>query len=358
MPAPEHDALRAERSALAQRLAQGLAAQTPLAELQALQSRLQFIDGVLAAPAPRGRALRRHVIALTVVAALVSLAALLPMPRVAFTLELVAGAAQLQMNGKGSLAAQTLDGELRAEGFARLESADATLVRRAADSGADQLALRAERLALRRISFPAGAGLEFESGATSVRLALTGAAHSAEFELGGQVSSSFAGSPRETNRYPVAEWIKLVATDAPTELWLAHQADRNYLWRGLQPESLRFVERQSDADGQVRLVSALRQATLRLPATERELQLPSGSGLELDGLRLDQAEMQLGDALTLKVSGSARRLVHTSGGFDRSLKPSLLDYAAHNHSLALLWSAAAALWGIGTWLHKTLGDGS
>jgi hypothetical protein len=95
MKSLEHAGLRAQRSALAQRLAQGLADQTPLAELKDVQARLQLIDGVLAAAAPRGQAWRRHLIALLVVAAVVSLAALLPMPRASFALELEAGAAQM-----------------------------------------------------------------------------------------------------------------------------------------------------------------------------------------------------------------------------------------------------------------------
>ena len=45
-----------------------------------------------------------------------------------------------------------------------------------------------------------------------------------------------------------------------------------------------------------------------------------------------------------------------AGGFAQSLEPSWLDYAAHNHGLGLLWSAAGLLWGISTWLRKQFGD--
>jgi hypothetical protein len=103
-------------------------------------------------------------------------------------------------------------------------------------------------------------------------------------------------------------------------------------------------------------VSSLRQGVLRLPATGRELHLLAGSGIELDGLRLEQAELSLGDRVTLKLSGSARRLVVDNGGFEQSMKPSLLDYAAHNHTLGLLWSAAGLLWGISTWLRRVFVD--
>ncbi|WP_296443059.1 hypothetical protein [Rhodoferax sp. UBA5149] len=356
MTTPEQAALRAQRSALALRLAQGLGEATPVAELKDLQTRLQLIDGVLADAAPPGHALRRHLIALLLVAAAVSLAALLPMPRVSFVLELDAGAAQMRMIKSGNLAGQPLDGEMRAEGFSRIESADPALAQRALDGGASQLALQAQRLNLRRISFPAGARIDFEAGAQTVRVAIDGTAHAAEFEIGGQASSSFGGSPREAGNYAVAEWLKLVAGTAPTELWFTRKPERSYLWRGLQPDSLRLVERQSGADAQVRLVSALRQGLLRLPATGRELRLIAGSGLELDGLQLDQADLTLGEQVGLRLSGSAQRMVLETGGFQQSLKPSLLDYVAHNHGLGLIWSAAGLLWGISTWLRKALGD--
>lgn len=348
--------MRAQRSALAQRLAKGLGEEAPLTDLKEIQARLQLIDGVLADSAPPGRALRRHLTALLVVAAVVSLAALLPMPRVSFVLELETGAAQMRMRNSGNLSSQTLDGEMRAEGFSRIESADPTLAQRARDGGASQLGLQAQRLSLRRISFPAGANLDFEGGTQTVRLAVDGSAHAAEFEIGGQVSSSFGGSPRESGNYAVAEWLKLISDTAPTELWFARKPERGYLWRGLQPGSLRLVERQAGATGEVRLVSALRQGVLRVPATGRELRLIAGSGLELDGLQVEQADLTLGEHVTLRLGGSAQRMVVETGDFKQSLKPSLLEYVAHNHSLGLLWSTAGLLWGISTWLRKAFGE--
>ena len=360
MSGPELAALRAERDLLARRLTQGLVEQAALADLREAKERLQLIDSVLlentVPHVDRWQGLRRHGLALLGVAALVSLAALVPMPRVAFALELKAGAAQLQMAGAGSLASQTIDGELHADGFARAESADAALMQRARDNGVSPLALRAERLQLRRIGWGAGARLDIEAGTPAVRLVIDGAPSSAEIEFGGAVSSSFGGAPREQASVDIAEWLKLGSDQGAAELQLARKADRVFSWRGLQPQALRFVERQAGADGQVRLQSSLHSGLLRLPATERELRLAPGSGLELDGLQLDQAELVLGDELTLKVSGSARSLRADSGGFSRSLAPSWLEYAAHNHGLGLLWSAGVLLWGLSTWLRKQFGD--
>lgn len=356
MTSPEPNELRVQRSTLAQRLHQRVREEAPLTELKDLQARLQVIDSVLTDSIPRNRALRRHLGALLLVAVIVSLVALIPMPRVSFVLELDAGAAQLRMRNPGNLSGQTLGGEMRAEGFDRVESADPKLVQRALGGGAGQIGLQAQRLNLRRISYPAGASLDFQAGAQTVRLAIEGAAHSAEFELGGEVSSSWGGSPRESSNYVVTEWLKLTSNATPTELWFARKLEHNYVWRGLQPTSLRMVERQADTDTQVRLVSALRKGVLHLPATGRDLNLISGSGLELDGLELDQADLSLGDQVALKLSGSAQSITLETGGFKQSLKPSLLEHLAHNHSLGLLWSTAVLLWGASTWLRKILGD--
>ncbi len=347
----------------------------PLADLKEVQARLQMVNFALDAavanqprPKPHATALYRHLAALIVVAALVTLAALLPMPRASFALELEAGSAQLLMQDKGNLDGQGLGNEFRAEGFTIFESADVAMQQRARDGGAEQIGVVAERLSLRRIAFPAAATLDFEAGSPMVRLAINGAPniaphsapdrepHSAEFEFSGAVSSSFGGAPREASNYSVAEWIKLVSGPAPTQLWLARAPDKNLVWRGLKPVSVRWVERQANADGQVRWVSAIRSGVIRLPATHGEVALRPDSALEMDGLQLELADLTLGSTVGLKLSGSASRIDLNTAGFKQSLKPSLLEYAARNHSLGLVWSAAGLLWGISAWLRKLLGD--
>jgi hypothetical protein len=348
-------ALRQQRAALARQLASGLLGQAPLAELQGTRDRIAMVDTALAAQTPHGSRWRGPALALLAVAAGVSVAALWPMPRVSFVVELEAGAAQLRMREAGTLGPQGLEGMLRAEGFDRIESGDPAWRRRAEANGASPLGLTAEGLSLRRIRFPAGATLGFEGDARTVRLSIEGAPSAARFELSGATSSSLGGAPREANRYAVAEWVELTSTSAPGALWFDRRADRRYVWRGLQPAALRLVERQPDADGQVRVGSALRRAVVRLPATGRELTLGSASGLELDGLQLEQSELALGEQVGMKLSGSAQRFVVSTGGFSESLKPSLLEYAARNHTLELLWSAAGVLWGVSSWLRKAAG---
>ena len=352
--------LQAQRRALQEQLLQGLASAAPLAQVQDMQNRLRLLDGVLAgAPGTRWRAWRRQAVALVAVGAVVSAVAWVPSPRTPFTLEVQASAAQLQMDAAGSLGGQALAGALRAEGYSRLETADPGLAQRAREAGdASQLALQAERLNLRRVSYASGALLDFSAGAPAARLAIEGAVHAAEFEFGGAVSSSLAGAPAVAARYEVAEWLKLSAGATATELWLAGRPDRPLVWQGLRPRSVRLMARQADADGQVRLGSALQKAVLRLPSIEKELTLAAGSQLELDGLQVEQAELSVGPVLNLRLSGTASRLQVQTAGYARSLVPSLLEVLAHNHSLGLLWGAAGLLWGISTWLRKQWGEGA
>ena len=349
-------ALQSRREALARSLSERLEEDAPMEVVRELRERLQIVDEQLARSVPSASAWRRPALAMLAVAALVSIAAIVPMPRVSFALDLDAGAAQLQMGNDGSLGGDVVDGELRAAGFERLESGDATLTQRARDEGAGQLGLRAASLRLTRQRYPAGARIDMESGARSVRIAIDGAPQAAEIEVAGTVSSSLGGAQRQQLEVPVAEWIKLSSDKAPTELWLARSGQHDYRWRGLQPVALRFVERQVGADGQVRVVSSLRRGTLRLPATARELALLPGSNLVLDDLRLEQADVSLGDKMALHANGSAGRMDMTIGGFSESLKPSLLEHVAHNHALGLLWSAAGLLWGIATWLRKAFDE--
>lgn len=350
-------ALRERRAALAGQIAQALRVDAPLADVQALHGRLELIDGVLAAAQAPRRASPwgRQAVALAVVAMLVTAAALVRMPRVEFALEVDAGAVQWTAAQAGQLAGQNVAGDLRAEGFERIESADAALLQSAQDHGAAAFNLRAERLVLRSLSYGSGARIDLQAGSPALQLAVDGAAHSVQLEFGGTVQTSFGGTPRQTRQVPVVEWLRLRADASPTELWFARKADPPLRWRGLPASSLRFVERAQDGQGAVRLESALRHATLKLPATERELTLATGSALSLDGLVLERCELVVGDTIVLAASGSARRIATSTGGFERSLSPSVLEYLSHNHGLGLLWSAAGLLWGLSAGLRKLWG---
>ena len=358
--------LRALRDEAASRLALRLSEpDAPLSELRELLERVKLAEAALADPR-RQRALRLRIVlgSLLAVALVLSVAATVRMPSVAFSLELDADAAQMQLGPAGEVGAQTLAGSLQARGWARLDTANATLRTLGANARPPQLDISAQLLRLQRISYPADSllriaagpaavGLTFEAPQGLLRLELD-AAGPAALNLGN------SGAPVRLDFGP-GEWIGLEAGDAassqrppPLDLQLGRTGTQTLTWLGLQPRGLRFVDRQIVGGGQTRIVSALQRATINLPATGGMVKLQAGDRLEIDGLDVERCELVAGSSLALRVSGTAREMRAGVGGFDRSLKPSVLEFVARNHALLLLWSAAGGLWGAGLWLRKLL----
>lgn len=365
MTATETRRLHGLRAVAARQLAQRLqAGDAPLAELRELQERVRLIDTVLGDPALQRQARRRALAgSLLAVALLTSLAAAVEMPSLPFSLELGASAAALRMDAAGELGPQALDGELQVEGYSALASADAALVQRARAQRADRIGVQASHLRLRRLAYPAGSLLRLQAGAEAARIAVESPQPPivVELEMAGPTAIDLnAADGRSRIDYGPGEWLRLVAGDPaaaqrkppPLTLVLPRRADRSLGWRGLQPTALHFVERQSRGAAPPVFVSALTQARITLPATGAELRLQAGDGLELDGLVLERCELSLGSELRMSLSGSARVMRTRVGAFERSLKPSLLEFLARNHTIELLWGAAAMLWGTTTWLRK------
>ena len=364
MPESDVTPLRALRIAAASQLAQRAAqADAPLGELRELQERLHLLDAALAESAP---APKRHwqvpLVSALVVATLVSLAAAIPVRRVPFTLDLQARAVSLQFDDKGELASQSVDSELRVDGFTRLESPATSLAKAAAQSSPDRIALNAPHLSLRRVGYPSGSVLIVEAG-PQVRLSLQAPRSPvvAELEFTGPTTWHFGDTPtRQSDNYTHLEWARLIGGDTaapnlrppPLDLWLDRPAGRDYTWKGLRPVTLEFIERSAAAQAVV--TSSLEQASITLPATGAQVQLAGGDRLELAGLELERFELVVGDRVGIKLSGSARTLTTRTSDFERSLKPSLLEFVARNHTVGLFWSAAVMLWGVVAWLHKQL----
>lgn len=368
MPAlDDATALAGVRAEAARRLAERAADPTaPLPELRDLQERLRLIDAGLAARSapPPGRRWPPALWPVLAVAALVSVAAAVPVRSVPFTLDLRAQAVTLRLDAAGELASQPVDTELRIEGQTRLDSPAETLTKAAVESGPDRLLLRAPQLTLRRVAYPAGSTLVVRSG-PQVQLTFDAPRPplTAELEFAGstswRVGDAAASAPAT---FEHAEWVRASAGDAaqpdrrppPLELWLGRAAGKTYAWSGLRPVALQFVERRAgDAGGGNSVVaSSLEQAHLTLPATGGDVKLGAGDRLEIAGLVLERLELAAGDSVGIKLSGTARVLTTRTGDFERSLKPSLLEFIARHHTLSLFWSAALMLWGAIAWVRK------
>ena len=375
MAAPD-DALRAQRGALADTLAQRLATGTaPLPELRALQERLTLLDAALldrSARGPRGERVDRgprRAAALLWPVGLVGLlllaAASLPVPSVPLSLSIKASSLQLVLGEATRLGPLAASAGLRVEGFATLESADAGLVQAAADQQANSLSVRTADSRLRALLLPAGASLDIEAGSDATAL-LVDSAHSpvvVELELRGAATLLLGDAGQALVRdYGPGEWLRLTTANAaqpgqalpPLRLALARRGDPPLRLAGLRPTRLRLVERHDAAVGAVAQASSLLGATLTLPATGQVLSLAAGDGLELDGLRLERFEIVAGAPLQIELNGSARGLRQRVGEFERSLKPSWLEYLARHHLAQLLWASAGVLWAALAWLRRLL----
>lgn len=367
MAADDTSGLRDLRAGVARRFAERAGmADAPLAELRELQERLLLLDAAIAhLPDADRRRRRARWLALVAVAAVLSLGALIPVPSVPFSLEAEAGTVRLHLAAPGALGPQAVAGELRLDGYSALASPAADLMGRPGAQGAGRLVIGAARLNLRRISYPAGADIELAGGATAATVMLhgqTGPA-SVDIEWSGHAAIRFGqGGQVWQADYPYAERLRALAvaplgTPPPMIVTLARPAQTEYGWTSLRPQAVRFVERRLDEGTEAGILSSLRKAHIVLQASAAELTLGEGDDLELDGLELQRCDVVLGPVVKVKMAGTARNLLTRTGHFERTLKPSLLEYAARHKTVALLWSAALVLWGAVQWLQRLAGEG-
>lgn len=365
MPSPTSEALGAQRGVLATHLAERLVAgDAPLSELGDLQERLRLIDCVLAEQRAGSDGHIRQVLApMALVAIALTLAATVPVPKVPLSLELRATAATLQLAEQTTLGPLALSGASRIEGVTTLESPDTALNRAFSSGRSDALSLQGDETRLRALQVPADARLTLQTGRGAMLVRVEGerAPTTAEFELRGKASLRFGdASHAEERNYEHSEWLRVTAGDGepatatppPLALSLGSSAEQPARLTGLKPVALRFAERR-DAGGAVASVgSSIEGGTIALPATDDTLQLAAGDWLEVDGLTVERCEVVAGAPLTLRLNGSARSLRLRVGEFERSLKPSWLEYTARHHLVQLLWGSAAVLWGALAWTRK------
>ena len=344
-------------------------------ELRELQERIKLLDASIAEQAARAQhRLASLLWPVALVSLLLLVAASVPVPRVPLSLTLKASALQMDLAEATQLGPLAVNADIRVEGFSTLESADPTLVAAAAQVHADSVSLQAAETRLRALHLPAGASLGVEARRTALALSVDSARGPviAELEMRGASSLRIGDGAESLLRdYTRSDWLRLVAGDAakpaqappPMALNLARRSndvdEKSPLQlSGLKPSRLRFVERREGAVGDpgALVASSLLGGTLTLPATSQTLALAAGDGLELDGLRIERFEIVAGLPLRVELNGSAGGLRQRVGEFERSLKPSWLEYLSRHHLTQLLWGSAAVLWGALAWLRRQFGD--
>lgn len=360
---------------LAARLAEGHA---PLPELRELNERLGLLDAALAAPVkaaahstgsqPTHRA-RPVLWPLVLVGAILLLAATVPVPSTPLTLNVQASSVKLGLTDAAVLGVQLVGGQLRIEGFSALESPDPALAQASPGEQVNSLVVRGEQTQLRALNLPAGTELTLRAQGDGATLTVdsTRSPVVADVEMRGKTSLRLGDSAAALERdFGHSEWLKVMGGDAAQPgqraplmtLSLARRGESTLRIDSLRPRSLQFSEPQAGAGIVSAKGSSLDSGTLTLPSTGQTVAINGGDWLEIDGLEVQRCEITLGTAVSIKLTGSARVLRLKVGDFDRSLKPSWLEFVARHHLAGLLWGSAALLWGALAWVRKYFSMGS
>ena len=363
MAAP--DRLRELRADVAAQLAAHLlSGNAPMPELRELQERLKMLDGALAEQGARNQ-LRPAIVLWPVmlVVSVLLVAASVPVPNVPLTLEVQASSVTLGLPSASVLGAQSINGELRIEGFTSLESPDSVLAGTASRERADKVIIQSDQTWLRALKLPAGARLTVQTRGdmTSLLVESPRSPVVAEVEVRGKTTLRLGDAETALERsFGHSEWLRLVGGDAartdqrapPMTLWLPRRGDSMMPLDGLRPGTLVFSERREGSDTVSAVGSSLNGGTLSLPTIGQTLRIDGGEWLEMDGLVVERFELIAGAVVLLKLSGSARVLRLKVGAFERSLKPSWLEHISRHHLVNLLWGSAALLWGSLAWVRK------
>jgi hypothetical protein len=114
----------------------------------------------------------------------------------------------------------------------------------------------------------------------------------------------------------------------------------------LNPASLRFVERVASGTGGQAFASSVLEGTISISAMERTEKLELGDVIVIGGLSVEMARVTVDDRIHLRLRGVAGDIRVGSGNFARHVAPTMLEYLAKNHILALLWTLAGTLGGL------------
>jgi hypothetical protein len=107
-------------------------------------------------------------------------------------------------------------------------------------------------------------------------------------------------------------------------------------------------------DSETPFASGIMKGSVTVLSTGEKLPLQEGSRLRLEGTEGIISRLAIGpEGSTLIFEGAVRSAIIGPSGFERQLKPSLLDYLYHQQRLGFFWAAASFLWGL-LWSARTL----
>ena len=301
-----------------------------------------------------------------IVGVIVTVLAVWPMHSVPFTLKVFASAVDLTSGANGAVEEISLRPPVRVAGMNRVESGLLENSSRSTHGGA---LILAGGVRLTSASLPENSVLTLASGARSFSLTTQGAGRGLADQL--EVSGANVSIRDESAPEAVPAWIhgdfEAVAEPVifyrdPTPAGRGPAPLSSLILRaagvaapaqivGLTPTSLRFVERTSAAGNKSPFKTSVLSGELTIVSTGSRYALSPDDTVELSGIRSDRCDVSISDRLEIQASGSATGLRIVRSGFERSVKPSVLEFASSNHRLAALWGGVVFLWGLlwSTW---------
>lgn len=337
-------------------------------ELQRAGRRLELLDRAIGQLETRTwtRAGRFFLVVL-VTAVIVTALVLWRTSSVSFALDLHARAASFRLADGARLGAIRIHGPVQLRGLTSVDSPllDPELARRS-----DTAHLEAKQLELSSLQLPKGASVHLERQADSVALTvqIPSGAVIASFEAGDETTLSLGAngarrtpaiakrvfSEPETFVFSSAAPAGAEMPPAAFELVAANMGMPISL--ELQPRSAAFVEQRVGVDGSREFVSSIVGGTIAIAEVERKYAIEERDVLRITDLAAERLTIDVGTDLRIRLSGSAHRIELQSGRATKPLTPTRLEYLAKNHFLALIWGAAAFIWGALWSIHRGMGS--
>jgi hypothetical protein len=103
----------------------------------------------------------------------------------------------------------------------------------------------------------------------------------------------------------------------------------------------------TNADQQSSFTSGITEGAVTLSDTREAIELRAGDPLYLEGANGIISRLEIGpEGLQLWFDGEVQGISRGIPGYERNLKPTLLEYLYHQEKLGFFWGAVAFLWGL------------
>lgn len=121
----------------------------------------------------------------------------------------------------------------------------------------------------------------------------------------------------------------------------------------LSVKEIAFAKERTDSETSFQS-GIIRGSLTMLTTDEKPTSLEAGSRLRLEGAKGVISALTIsGDGVHLLFEGRVRSATLGPPGFERELKPSLLEYMYHQQRLGFFWAVASFMWGL-LWSARTL----